>query len=68
MHFLVSAFSPFFPEKPTLKKFLILSQKGFPNFQETEPSYILGKVYSEPAGYSEHCQTSTIEHFAKIST
>ena len=25
-------------------------------------------VYSEPDTYSEHCQTSTIERFAKIAT
>ena len=25
-------------------------------------------VYSEPEAYSEHCQTSTIERFAKIAT
>ena len=31
-----------------LKKFLIFSQKSFFNFQKTELSYILGKVYSNP--------------------
>ena len=38
----------FFPKKPFLKKFLILSQKIPPNFQETKRSYISGKVYLEP--------------------
>ena len=39
--------------------FLILSPK---KFQEAELSYISGKLYSE------HCQTSMIEHFIKIAT
>ena len=45
--------------------FLILSPK---KFQEAELSYISGKLYSEPEAYSEHCQTSMMEHFIKIAT
>ena len=86
----------FFPKKPALKKFLYFLKKSFSNFQETEFSYISGKIYSEPwyiqnpgifrtrsifrtlvylelEAYSEpwyiqnsRCQTSTMEHLAKI--
>ena len=46
-NFSLKKFLIFFSKKPDLKKFLIFSQKSFSNFQETELSYISGKVYSE---------------------
>ena len=72
----------FFLIKPYLKKFLIFSQKRLPNFQKTELSCIfLKKVflifrerYIQNPGlfrtlvYSKHCDTPTLECFAKIAT
>ena len=49
------------------KSFLYFLEKSFSNFQETELSYISGKVYSELEAYSEHCQTSTMEHFPRLA-
>ena len=37
----------FFPKKLLLKSFLYFLKKSFSNFEETELSYISGKVYSE---------------------
>ena len=49
-------------------KFLTFQERYIRNPSITEPSYISGKVYSEPEAYSKYCQTSTMERFEKIAT
>ena len=46
--FFLEKFLILFSEKPALKKSLIFSQKKPPIFQETELSYTLERVYSDP--------------------
>ena len=57
----------------TPKFFLHFRKQNFILFSETKLSYISGNktyfyfVHLEPKKYSEHCQTSTMESFAKNS-
>ena len=64
-----------FPKKPALKKFLIFSQIYSSVWKTetleleaySEPDILRTMAYLEPEAYSEHCQTSTMESFAKHS-
>ena len=55
----------FFLKNPALKKFRE-SYIQNPGIFRTRSIYRT-LVYSEPEAYSEHCQTSTMERFTKIS-
>ena len=65
LNFVSSKISHIFSKKTCSEKNLYFLKKSFSDFQETKFSYISGKVYWEPIAYSEHCQTSTVERFAK---
>ena len=73
-HFLASAlkilpkknFLYFFLKRPGLKKFLIFS--GNETFLYFGKGMLRTLAYLQPEAYSEYCQTSTMECFAKIAT
>ena len=73
----------FSPQKiliPALKAFLIFRKRNFLIFSSKKfflyfgkgifrtLAYLQLKAYLEPEVNSEHCQTSTMEHFAEIAT